>query len=59
MLRDKRRGLSAKVGADATAQAGLATCQGRHFDPDIIAAFADRLDDFRLIAERFAGNGMT
>ena len=29
---------------------------GRHFDPDIVAAFVRRLDDFRAIALRF-GDG--
>lgn len=28
--------------------------KGSHFDPDIIAAFTDRFEDFRQIAERFA-----
>jgi putative two-component system response regulator len=28
--------------------------KGSHFDPDIIAAFVERLEDFREIAERFA-----
>lgn len=28
--------------------------QGRHFDPDIVAAFEARLDDFRDIAARYA-----